>query len=151
MNGKLDVGDVERAMERTVARFPQHRDERVIQGHDPRYVYHGNPWCMVAVVLDELGFGVKRLKALDKAGAYRIDQIHPLRPRFTREAWELLAWVQRRNDGGRAWDWILREAFNRTEWGHIPHPDNSFWAARPWLGGPDEAERASGSQWGRLV
>jgi hypothetical protein len=96
------------------------------------YLEDGKPTCLDAVILAQLGVSVGLLRDLDKEGA-RIDHTrHPLRRRFTPEAWELLAYLQRCNDAGQVWRRIGQE---------VNQVDGYWWrvkrahalAQKPWV------------------
>lgn len=138
---KYDVRAVKAALETVAARDPERRDTRVLNGHAPRYLHHGEPSCLGSYLLLELGFKPRTLRHLDDAGSVHVD-VADIRKRFTREAWLLVSWVQVRNDSGWRWGATLEDAFRDhpdrwSNWSHLPyHPDCSFWRERPWLEKP---------------
>lgn len=151
MTSKIDVPRVRTSLEKLGARFGDHRDPRVIAGHNPRYFYHGEPNCLGAHLLLDLGFNVKTIRHLDDDESLRI-RAAAINKRFTLPAWELVVWVQEHNDDGRAWGWIAHEAFFPESFtDRVPHPNNWVYRNRPWLEKPTGArlEYAQRYGWGR--
>lgn len=136
---KYDVPRVRTSLEALGKQFPDRYDQRVAAGHKPRYFYHGDPSCLGAYLLLDLGFSEKTIKHLDDGESVQV-QAAAFRKRFTPEAWALVEWVQKHNDGARHWGWIAAEAFNNKSWtGNVLHPDNSIYRLRPWLEKPTGA------------
>jgi hypothetical protein len=143
---KIDVPDVRRVLDEVVAERPDHRDVRVDRRLAPRYTEHGSPACLVAEIMHRLGVSIGVLKALDTEadepehraeGGVQLDRTrHPVRSRFTDIAWQLLAFLQRRNDWDETWLAARNEAFTpRDMWGNVPGP----WCTEADLLSPDDA------------
>jgi hypothetical protein len=128
---RYDVQDVRRALDELVESSPDTQDRRVLSDVlVPRYVEHGEPTCLSACIMVKLGVSVNVLKTLDRYGSdHQPVQLasvdHPLRRRFTAEAWDLLAYLQRHNDRGYSWSRCRTNAFD---------PENrSLRVHRTWL------------------
>lgn len=105
------VDEIRTILDTVTAERPDHIDRRPNAGLTPRFIDHGQPACLVGVILARLGVSTGLLRALDRDGA-RLDEIeHPLRRRFTPEAWALLAYLQHGNDGATSWQEVRRRAF----------------------------------------
>lgn len=110
---RFGLDDVRAALNRVIDKHPADHDEHIASGHIPRYLIHGRPCCLVAIVLTELGCTTGVLRALDREatdddtgekGPITLHlSRHPYLRRFTTEARELLNSLQRQQDGGRSW------------------------------------------------
>lgn len=123
-----DVAQVREAMEAVCAETPEYADQRARCS----YLERGKPTCLDAAILARLGVSTGLLRDLDKEGTRINATRHPLRRRFTEQAWELLTYLQNSNDAGTPWGRIREEAFR---------PNPYWWrvnrryalAAMPWL------------------
>jgi hypothetical protein len=95
-------------------------DQRVERNLAPRYVEHGQPCCLVAVVLYRLGFTVAQLRQLDTeagttgGGIIFAQSRHPLLKRIAPLARDLLDYVQRDQDcPGQPWSTVADRALQR--------------------------------------
>lgn len=114
---KIDVPEVLDVLRQVAAERPDHVDERstVCGAVVPRYVVHGEPQCLVAVVLVRLGISPRAVAQLDRqrrSGEASIrfaysDQ--PIARRFTRSARALLDRVQALQDGGWSWGQTVQQ------------------------------------------
>lgn len=109
----ITIIDVYAQLKQTVSADPRRIDRRPSADLPPRYLDQGQPACLVAVVLAELGVSTGVLRALDRepgsrgAGIRLWGSFHPVQKRFTRDAWALLALVQAGNDRGYSWQWVI--------------------------------------------
>lgn len=130
-----DSNAVAGILARLVAENPDRVDVRAKE-LAPRYVQHGHPNCLVAVLLDRMKVSLGVLKMLDvetrgTGGVILWDTRHAIRKRFTPAAWELLAALQFCNDQGWTWACARRNVFSETAWiGRRWNRDN---VGRPWL------------------
>lgn len=117
----IGLAEVKHALNAVAAEEPQHVDDRVERGLSPRYVEHGKPCCLVAVVMYRLGISLGMLRQLDReqhepgtsGGGIVLRQTRsPIVGRFSPLAWDLLCEAQARQDRGFAWrdvvDGLLR-------------------------------------------
>lgn len=133
----ITADTVTQVLAQIVEANPDHVDPRASDGLMPRYVHRGKPNCLVATVLDRLGFSLGVLRALDEeyptgelrhAGVQVDKSRHPALRRIDPKARALLSYLQRQQDRGWAWGRIVRNAltparfFNRFDK-----------AERPWL------------------
>lgn len=116
----ITVAQVKASLIAAADEHGEHIDARVERQLPPRYVEHGKPCCLVAVVLHDLGFTVPQLRQLDHeagrhGGGVMFDQSrHPLLRRISPEARNLLSYVQRRQDTGHAaWTEVVDQALQR--------------------------------------
>lgn len=104
-----DVIDVHTHLTEVVSREPDRRDPRSTRNLGLRYIDGGRPACLVAQILADLGVSLGVLRALDAesgrgGGGVRLQHSqHPIRRRFTGDAWSLLVLLQRMNDSGEDW------------------------------------------------
>lgn len=116
----ITVAQVKATLAAVAAEQSDHMDARVDRKLAPRYVEHGQPCCLAAVILHRLGFTIAQLRQLDtepgtSGGGVILDQSrHPLLRRVAPEARALLAYVQKRQDSGReTWAEIADRALQR--------------------------------------
>lgn len=134
---KIDVAQVRVVLERIAATEPGRRDRRA--GVLPaRYLDQGQPNCLVALVLHDLGISIGVLRALDReyptgeiihAGVRVVESRNPALRRFTPNALKLLDYVQRRQDDGQPWGALIKQALT-------PDRFTAPWLSRrrkPWL------------------
>lgn len=93
---------------------PDRIDRRPAGDLPPRYIDHGDPACLVALVMNRLGVSIGVLRAMDRENVRIAHSRHPVRRRFTADAWGLLAALQWDND--RAWStWgAIRDRLKET-------------------------------------
>lgn len=108
---KYDVADVRESLDRVVAQYPDRVDRRSEGNLYPRYVEHGCPACLVGVILDDLGIRIGVLRDLDREKVRLISSRHPVRKKFTPAAWELLDFLQTKNDCSYSWSRVREAAF----------------------------------------
>lgn len=126
---RISVADVRGAMAVVAAEDPDHSDRRAEDDLSPRYIVHGQPSCLVARVLEQLGFSRGVLRDLDRCrevgdwrksngGGARIGvSWHPALKKIDPAARQLLEWVQSRQDRGQCWGFIADQAFKKPRWG----------------------------------
>lgn len=124
---RIDHHQVLDVLRQVASEFPDRVDHR--SGlRRARYVEHGEPHCLVAVVMARLGTPVGQIAELDRQrpdGTVRIDTSnHPAVRRFTPVARELLGRVQRLQDSGVPWGEAVARVTN-------PHSYRNC----SWLGG----------------
>jgi hypothetical protein len=118
MSRSYDVQKVSAALDQVIESNPLHTDRRASTGKlGCRYMEHGEPACLVACVMAQLGVSLGVLKMLDDEGTapgsvQLRGTIHPIRKRFTPSAWDLLVYLQRENDAGWEWDRCRQHAFD---------------------------------------
>lgn len=84
-----------------------------------RYVVHGQPHCLVAVVLDRLGVSTGAIAQLDRQRRPGESSIqlskgrHPITRRFTPGALALLDRAQELQDSGLSWGTVYEWVTNR--------------------------------------
>jgi hypothetical protein len=137
--GRIDVARVIEVLDAVVDAKPKGFDVRVARSRDlgGRYAEHGEPCCLVGVLLIEFGATVATLKGLDREAKWIQESTHPYWRRFEPKALELLAFVQRQNDGGESWTRSRDLAFTgRTYWRDRLTGQESYYAERvfpgPW-------------------
>lgn len=116
-------------------------DKRAARDLDPRYVEHGEPCCLVAHLLLQVGVPVHVLKALDlEAGTGSAtpklrESRHPFWGRFEPAARSLLDFLQFVQDYGRPWGEVAREALEprRLDDWRGGRWDQLNPGGRPWL------------------
>ena len=119
---KIGVSQVRAVLEDIAIEHPDRVDRRATDGLPARYAARGGPNCLVAMVLDRLGFSVGILKALDaehptgelfRAGGVQVaESRHPALKRIDPTARALLQYVQNQQDRGQRWGRIVRDAFS---------------------------------------
>lgn len=108
----ITIEDVKAALEAVARECRYHVDPRLERKLAPRYVEHGEPCCLVAVILHRLGFTTAQLKQLDTepgtdgGGIILSESQHPLLKRVDPVALALLVYIQRRQDI-HAEEWAL--------------------------------------------
>ncbi len=135
----ITVTDVKAALDRVVDADPGRTDRRIEDHLNPRYLDHGKPTCLVALLLIELGYRTALLRDLDREHAVghlatvgvRINESrHPALKRLDPNARRLLQYLQNRQDRGHCWDYIAEQAFGpKGVWTSTNHDRRS----RPWL------------------
>lgn len=144
----ITVAQVKQTLSELAAEQGGHVDARVARQLAPRYVEHGQPCCLVAVILYRLGFKVPQLRQLDaepgmKGGGVQFGKSgHPLMKRIEPDARTLLDYLQVNQDSGRGtWSDVADRALQRGEYTpdgrHRPyHHDHAagMWAYEvfPW-------------------
>lgn len=122
---RIDVRAVRQALDTVARRDPYRKDRRVKDGLPARYIDQGQPNCLVAAVLVELGFPTTLLRDLDRerpvgalfsAGVDIAESNHPALKRIDPVARQLLQYCQRRQDSGYLWQYIAEEAFQGNGW-----------------------------------
>ena len=138
---KITSTAVRVALEQIAAGSPAHVDHRAGDELPARYVVAGKANCLVARVLEQLGFSLGILKALDhehpvgelSAPGVRVaESRHPALRKVDMQAKVLLQWVQDKQDAGWAWGSIVNDAFKpKRPW------EFESWDRRnrPWLYG----------------
>jgi hypothetical protein len=132
------VADVRRVLDELVAEDPERGARRAREGAPARYLDHGKPDCLVAVVLHRLGASLGVLRALDQesgskgAGAMLRFVQHPWRRRVEPLAWDLLCFLQRENDAGASWGQARTQAFTLDRYWKRVHPPHAY-ARLPWV------------------
>lgn len=135
---RVDVRAVRTALDTVAARHPYRKDRRAKDGLPPRYIDQGQPNCLVAMVLVELGFPPTLLRELDRelpVGTLHREAVdiaesrHPALRRMDPLARQLLQWCQRRQDSGCIWQYIAEEAFKINGWTTTKHNLRR----KPWL------------------
>lgn len=115
----------------------EHQDARASRRLEPRYVEHGEPCCLVAVVLHRLGFTVAQLRQLDTeagtagGGIVFRESRHPLLKRIDPAARPLLAYIQDEQDAGRPWAEVADRALQRGRFDPAQHQGWIFNRPRP--------------------
>lgn len=112
---RIGLDAVREVLREVAAAHPQRVDPRVRRGLAPRYCEHGQPACLVAVVLARLGWTPRQLRQLDRedltpsAGSVGGIQLagsrHPLVRRIDPIALRMLDEVQRQQDRGGWFTW----------------------------------------------
>ena len=115
--------------------LPDKVDPRVGRGLPPRYVEHGEPVCLVAVLLHRLGYSVGHLKQLNREGPQAAQAStggvvlgrsrNPLLRRIDPVARDLLDAVQAKQDRGGWYTW--RRAVDETL---TPSDYDRYWMTR---------------------
>jgi len=118
----FDVDKLREVLDSVVAQDPDHVDRRPAGKLPPRYLDCGKPACLVGVILARLGVSRGLLRELDKEGSPLWASRHPIRKRFTPEAWALLSYLQSWNDGRRPWGLVRRDAFRADPYWTSPGP-----------------------------
>jgi hypothetical protein len=136
---RISVDRVIEVLDAVVDAKPKGFDVRVARSRDlgGRYAEHGEACCLVGVMLIEFGASIATLKELDREAKWIQDSTHPYWKRFEPEALELLAFVQRQNDGGASWARTRDLAFTgRSCWRERLTGSESYYAERvfpgPW-------------------
>lgn len=124
------VAEVRVILDTVAAERPDHVDRRPEGGLTPRFIDHGQPACLVGVILAELGVSTGLLRALDREGKALDASEHPLRRRFTPEAWALLAHLQHGNDGALTWSQARVQAFRPDPYWLQVYPKRAY--PGPW-------------------
>lgn len=117
---KIDAPRIVQVLQQITVEDPDHVDDRA-QGRrgGPRYVVHGQPHCLVAVVLDRLGVSTGAIAQLDRQrrpgeGSIQFSKgRHPITRRFTPGALALLDRVQELQDAGLAWGEVYQRVTTR--------------------------------------
>jgi hypothetical protein len=108
---RYGLDEVIRVMDEVIDKQPERIDRRA-EGHlGCVYAEHGDAACLVGVMLKTLGVKVRTLRALDREGKYIAESVHPYWRRFQPEARDLLAYLQRQNDGSWTWNKARERAF----------------------------------------
>lgn len=138
---KVTVNAVRVALEAVALATPAYVDRRAADDLPARYVEGGRANCLVAKVLENLGYSLGILKALDAehpvgelcaAGVRVAESRHPALKKVDGQAKALLQWVQDQQDAGRAWGRIVTDAFKpRSLWDFESRDRHK----RPWLYG----------------
>lgn len=122
----ITVAQVKDALEMVAAGQAEGGDARVARNLAPRYVEHGQPCCLVAVILHELKFTVPQLRQLDAepgkggGGVVFSESRHPLVKRIAPGARQLLDYLQRWQDqGSESWADLADRALQRGK--YTPH------------------------------
>jgi hypothetical protein len=115
---RITLDQVIEAMDGVVDGYPQGADARVSRSGSlgGRYVEHGEPCCLVGVILIRFGASVATLKDLDREDEEIKDSAHPYWKRFDPVALELLSYLQRQNDGGASWELARERAFTANKY-----------------------------------
>ncbi len=138
---RITVAAVRTALEDIARLNPGRVDRRSDDETPARYVEWDRPACLVARVLERLGYGIGILKALDAEhavgelclpGVRVADSRHPAISRLDDNAKALLQWVQDRQDEGRMWGRIVADAFKARTVFTLARWDRE---RRPWLYG----------------
>lgn len=108
---RYDVDAVRAVLDQVAAEHPDKVDRRPDGGLHPRYIEHGRPACLVAVILTRLGVSKGKLRQLDQEDRRVGESADPLWRRFTRDARGLLHYLQSQNDGAETWSQARRAAF----------------------------------------
>lgn len=122
---KRTVQQVREVLDAVVAEDPDRRDRRAAAGVQggSRYVEQGHCACLASEILHRLGFSLGRLKTLDTAADG--DPIHlsgsDLAVYFEPLAFELLIFLQNKNDQGWTWSRVRQDALSISDfWAHHP-------------------------------
>jgi len=135
----VTAADVKHALDRVVDDDPARTDRRIEAHLNPRYLDQGQPTCLVAELLIELGYRTALLRDLDRehsvghvaATGVRIHESrHPALKRLDPKARRLLQFLQNRQDRGQCWDFIAEQAFRPKPVWTLPRIDRRD---RPWL------------------
>jgi hypothetical protein len=120
---RYTVQQVREALDAVVIENPERRDRRAAEDvpGGSRYVEQGQCACLASEILHRLGFSVKRLKTLDKAADG--DPIHlsgsDLAAYFEPLAFDLLIFLQNKNDRGWTWGRVREDALTISDfWAH---------------------------------
>lgn len=135
---KVHVSDVRDALDAVAGRHPYRKDRRHSDSLPPRYIDQGQPACLVALILIELGFSANLLRDLDRerpvgtlhtAGVQISESQHPALRRIDPLAMQLLRYLQGMQDSGYLWSFLAQEAFKVSAWSPVK------WQLRrrPWL------------------
>lgn len=127
MTSKISLDQIVATLRAVAAEFPEQRDPRSDRRLPPRYVEHGKPVCLVAVVLHRLGYSVSMIRQLDREGPssktastggvhFAASRNRMLR-RLDPVGRELLDEVQRQQDRGGYFTWqvVVSEALDLTD------------------------------------
>lgn len=134
--GRITVTDVRAVLEEVAQAEPDHTDPRVEDDQPVRYLVAGQPSCLVARVLSKLGFSTGILRALDRerptgeiirVGVKVAESRHPALRKIDARAIALLQYVQTKQDQGRPWGRIVRDAFSPGPWYSLRERN------KPWL------------------
>jgi hypothetical protein len=135
----ITVADIKTALDHIVAEAPDRTDRRIEDHLNPRYLDHGQPTCLVALLLIALGYRTALLRDLDRehsvghvaaTGVRIAESRHPALKRLDPKARTLLQFLQTRQDRGMCWDYIAEQAFKPRHLWTLPSTDRR---ARPWL------------------
>ncbi len=116
---RISVASVRDALRAVAADYPGRTCIGRVNGAPARYVRHGRPDSLVALVLARLGYSTGVLTALDaehpvgsvcERGVTVDESRHPALAKLDPLARQLLAYVQTRQDAGRPWDRIVADA-----------------------------------------
>lgn len=142
----ITVEDVKAALEAVARDYRYHVDQRVERKLAPRYVEHGEPCCLVAVILHRLGFTIAQLKQLDTesgndgGGTILSESRHPLLKRVDPVALALLAYMQKRQDiHAEEWSLVADRALQRGRYTPDKEREHGYAydkAARMWNSDP---------------
>lgn len=129
----ITVEQVKELLAKVAEEQPERADARVERNLAPRYVEHGEPCCLVAVVLHEAGFTVPQLRQLDTepgnvaGGVVFAQSRHPLVKRIAPGARRLLDYLQRRQDQGReSWADLADRALQRGKYTPTPQQSSPY-------------------------
>ncbi len=138
---KITALAVRAALEQVAAAAPTHVDQRAADDLPARYVTGGQANCLVARVLERLGYSLGVLKALDNEhpvgelsapGVRVAESRHPALKKIDADAKVLLQWVQDKQDAGQTWGRIVEQAFRPKGVFEFESWDRR---RRPWLYG----------------
>lgn len=124
------VAEIRQILDAVAAERPDHIDRRPDNGLTPRFIDHGKPACLVGVILARLGVSTGLLRGLDREGQALDESRHPLRRRFTPDAWALLAYLQSANDGASTWGRVRVQAFRPDPYWLRVYPKRAY--PGPW-------------------
>ncbi len=135
MADRIKLSTVIDTLQALAEEFPDKVDPRVDRGLPPRYVEHGEPVCLVAVLLHRLGYSVEHLKQLNREGSQAAQASsggvvfgrsrNPLLRRISPVARNLLDAVQAKQDRGGYYTWKRVVAETLT-----PSDFDRYWMAR---------------------
>lgn len=134
---RIGVGEVIRVMDQVIEHYPADSDARIDRSRllGGRYAEHGEPCCLVGVMLIRFGASVATLKDLDREDEEISDSKHPYWKRFDPVALSLLAFLQRQNDGGASWTRTRELAFSpNTYWQSWLKPGDRLYQERVYPG-----------------
>lgn len=112
---KIDARQVMDTLRRLAEEQPDRVDRRADSGMlAPKYVEHGLPSCIAAQAMHDLGIPMGMIKQLDRevtgtGGVILRTSQSLMRRRFTPAAWNLLDYVQRRNDWAMTWGRVMED------------------------------------------
>ena len=110
---RIDVPAVREALDAICETMSGHKDEFSfsLAGLRPRFLAQGKPCCLAGMILAHLGVSPGVLRDMDSTRLPLQLISHPIQKRFTPVAWDLLIFLQGKNDSAWRWGEARRAAF----------------------------------------